>query len=132
MKQDLLIQSYEDKTSTKGNMYTKFITNDGAMSCFDIPLSAQLKAGIGSAFSCEVFTDPAKGYKQIKGVYGPAVAPVTQQKPFVKSTRDTTMYVSYAKDVFLELRKVTDAAIGNSVVMDEAIEIVKKMREAFE
>lgn len=49
-----------------------------------------------------------------------------------KDNARTTMYVSYAKDIFVALLPKASAGIDNTFVMDEAIALVKMAKEAFE
>ena len=51
-----------------------------------------------------------------------------------KLQQNTTMYVSYAKDIFCELRKRTDFTdqMQNSELMKYAIDLVKQARGEFE
>ena len=132
MKKNLEILDFEDKLTQAGKPYTRFKTGEGWMSCFDIESCSALKKLHKSNASVEV-TESGE-FKNIKKCYGSSDEEVKTEKPgesapVVKSKSSTTMYVSYAKDIFCEL---DGDWTGNFQKMEAAIELVKQAKEAFE
>ena len=80
--------------------------------------------------------DVAKGESEqnTKPKYEDMQEPVKVERPYdnvpKKPAQHTTMYVSYAKDIFVKL--VPDEGQSLSAMMDEAIALVKQAKEAFE
>ena len=169
MKKNLEILDYDDrnedgtpKTTAKGVRYTRFRTNEGWMSCFDIVSCGKLKDANKSVVSAEVeqsgnFTNITKCYGEAEELKGnvtsndkgydekPEVVKmgnvkepyfeeklimgsIQAQKDF-KINKNTTMYVSYAKDIFCAMKGDYDSF---KTRMEEAIALVKQAKEAFE
>jgi len=126
-KVNLEIQDYEDKKSQAGKRYTRFKTNQGWMSAFDKKLIEDLKSNEGKFVIVDMAIDEERGFKNIKKFYGVAEAnleePVKKEVISESKNNHTTMYVSYAKDLIVS---------GKAKTVEVAIEIVKKLREAFE
>ena len=142
MKKNLLIEDYEDKKTKDNKRYVRFKTSDGWMSCFDSVSNDALKAFEGKTACVEVTT--SGDFSNIKKCYGVAeeISEVAQEevkaevfKPGAKvglaPNKSTTMYVSYAKDIFCEIYQEGNG-ISHDTVMGEAIKLVKQAKEAFE
>jgi len=139
MKTTLEILDFEDKSTQAGKPYVRFKTNDGWMSCFDSLSNTALKKLKGQSASVEVIEQG--DFKNIKKCYGASDEVVVEKigmgdpnkaNENLKvrgGTNHTTMYVSYAKDIFLEL---DGDWTGNFQKMEAAIAIVKQAKEAFE
>ncbi len=148
MKKNLEILDYEDKKTKDNKRYVRFKTSDGWMSCFDSLSNDKLKEFEGKTACCEVVV--SGDFSNIKKCYGerdpeavedykteeinaPVVRPGEAQKSVVKlNGKNTTMYVSYAKDVFLGIVKPDLAVDELKNTMKTAVEIVKQAKEAFE
>ena len=135
MKKNLEIQDFEDKKTKAGKRFTRFKTNDGWMSCFDSDEIAKLKEYEGKWASVE--TKESGEFQNISKCYG-AVAEedkIETAKPgefkAAKSTAPASMYVSYAKDIFICLEKALTDKNGPEI-MEQAITLVKQAKEAFE
>ena len=141
MKKNLEILEIEPKLTRDGKeqKYWRFKTNEGWMSCFDETASKQLRAFIGKVACVDVID--SGDFKNIRKCYGAMMdeelIPNPDEKPEVvrpgevvkgaTSNSHTTMYVSYAKDIFCAMLEK-----GNKADMDDAIELVKQAKEAFE
>ena len=158
MRKNLEILGVEDtkdgrpRQTAAGVKYARVNTSDGWMSCFDMKAVEQIKGLLDKTASLEVVT---KGeYNNILKCYGEAIElsaidkPVEIVKPGeapvinlpnlypvpqeIKLSRNTTMYTSYAKDIFIALigeRESSKGPVGN---MDKAIELVNQAKTAFE
>ena len=133
MKKNLEILDYEDKKSQGGKRYVRFKTSDGWMSCFDNKTCEDLKTFEGKTASVEVIT--SGDFQNIKKCYGKESdedkEEIEVKKVERKSKDFTTMYVSYAKDIFCVL-----AALNSDKSVEEkmslSISLVKQAKEAFE
>ena len=131
MKKNLEIQDFEDKKTKAGMRFTRFKTSEGWMSCFDEKSCEMLKKYEGKTASVEVVE--AGDFKNIKKCYGDAgdedenkadyevVKPGVPQETKVSSNRNTTMYVSYVKDLIVA-----------GADCDAAIIAITKAKKAFE
>lgn len=150
MKKNLEILDYEDKKTQAGKRYVRFKTSEGWMSCFDSVSCDMIKNFEGKSASCEVVEQG--DFQNIKKCYGKAVDEEADEdeeivKKVEKPSEDikkaplrsnnkyepTSMYVSYAKDIFcatIGLMKGQD--INGTQQMKNAIELVKQAKEAFE
>jgi len=151
-KVNLNIEGFEDKMAKSGKQYTRFLTSDGWMSCFEEPTIASLKEQKGKAVSVTVATSTQndKTYKNIRAFHGQAEA---QPEPYTAGTRTTlpvstpctnnkngSMYASYAKDIFVAInenglsrirnRSAIAADTTSEQIMAEAILLVKQAKEA--
>ena len=131
MKKNLEIIEFEDKITKAGKTYSRFKTNEGWMSCFDLESCKMLKKYQGNSASVEVLEQG--DFKNIKKCYGEAgnedsqVEVVKIGDTKASNNKNATMYVSYAKDIFIA------ASIENSAfTMNQAIALVKEAKEAFE
>ena len=137
----LNILEHEDKTSLKGKDYTRFKTNEGWLSCFEKDTIAKLKENKGK--NCRVITATSDNgkFRNIRtfievsndsttdeGNSSPK-ALVSKPKP---AFNQSSMYVSYAKDIFMQLRKEANEHISDESIMDNAIDMIKSAIKAFE
>ena len=148
MKKNLQIIEFEDKTTNAGKEFTRFKTSAGWMSCFDSLASDKLKKLMRKIVSVEVAesiankdTPEEKIFHNIKKCYGeanedsaeiPVVKPGVVNNPSVSNGKHTTMYVSYAKDVFKSLQ---ESKIGSNNLIEDmrvSIDLIKQAKEAFE
>ncbi len=160
MKKNLEILDFEDKKTQKGIRYTRFKTNEGWMSCFNAVAYEALKDFEGKTACCDViqkgdFLNIEKCYGEAESIEPNEITKWPDEKPevvrpggFTKGAIEgakrianigkyepTSMYVSYAKDVFVAMM---EKATGNIThdnakdTMNECIELVKQAKEAFE
>jgi hypothetical protein len=132
------IEDFEDKKSQNGKRYTRFKTSDGWMSAFEKDIIDSLKAAEGKTVCVEIAVDEEKGFKNIRKFIGAAQdteETETKSKPVVlKDT--TTMYVSYAKDIFISL--VSNLPVESHTpailmsLMKTSTELVKQAKLSFE
>jgi len=142
MKTNLKIEDYEDKKTTAGKRYTRFKTSDGWMSCFDSKATGALKGMEGKEVSVEVKESDDGKFKNIHKYHGEATEEVVEtvkpgftgghedwkKKP---SNSHTTMYVSYAKDIFNVIQ--SNGTTGNAEQnMELSIKLVKQAKQSFE
>jgi head-tail adaptor len=137
-KKNVEIMDYEDKKSQAGKRYTRFKTNLGWMSAFDKELIENLKKFEGKAVSISFSIDEEKGWKNIRTMHGAAEGEVSSEAPKEASSertvnRNATMYVSYAKDIFVALEN-KDVEVKSSAeeLMELAIQLVNQAKKAFE
>tara|TARA_Y100000310_G_scaffold301841_1_gene338657 strand:+ start:200 stop:589 length:390 start_codon:yes stop_codon:yes gene_type:complete len=125
---EVTLLSFEDKTSKNNNPYTRFETDKGSMACWDEPVIEELKKKITHRVVVDVVD--SKGYKNIKALLAGVVDQTPQATPQNGEDKFTSMYVSYAKDIFVALTanpvKETKSA---KEVMDAAIMLVKQAKE---
>lgn len=148
MKTTTKIESFEQRTSMKtGKTYHVFHTVLGEMSAFEGKIVENLKAYVGTEAAIEIEYTDTNGFKNIKKILGKApIGAVIENKAITeaRSSKDTSMYTSYAKDIFGMLyagekileEKREDNVKGISIVtnfelMRRAIELVKQAREEF-
>ena len=148
MKKNLEILEVEPKLKKDESKYWRFCTNDGWMNVFDSVVADCLKEVIGNVACVEVdekagtnFRGDPIVFKNIVKFDGATFGKVDEkpevvkvgnsEKTIVNGKPTTTMYTSYAKDIFCAIR-VEDTQIPTKDVMDIAIKLVKQAREAFE
>ena len=131
MKKNLEIIEFEDKETKAGKAYNRFKTNEGWISCFNSKDCEMLRGFKGKSASVELIEQG--DFKNIKKCYGEAgnedanVEVVKIGDTKASNNKNATMYVSYAKDIFIA------ASIENSAfTMNQAIALVKEAKEAFE
>ena len=154
-KQNIAITKHEDKTSQNGRDYTVFDTNLGKMSCFESDVIASCKENEGKIISVEVAESEKDGrtWRNIRG-FNEVVSqanelviddkikiplPIETAEKHDKMVNDvvpgknTTMYTSYAKDIFIALVNSKEFESNPSVDedMNVAIELVKQARDSF-
>ncbi len=152
MKKNLEILEYENKAtnSEPPRVYTRFKTDDGWMSCFDTKECEKLKAMVNKIACVEVAESKSgdKVFHNIKKCYGaedvnidvtqeridPEMTDEAKAKRSVVPKNHTTMYVSYAKDIFCNLlnSENLNADYDINTKMTNAINLVKQAKEAFE
>ena len=152
VKTKLKIIKHENKTGKGGRDYTRFQTSNGWMSAFDDELIEDLKAAEGRIVSVEV-AESDKGFFNIRKFYGidatakelddeiescdkliDAIDPKKGNSDKTVPVKDksiytpTSIYVSYAKDIFCAMFKEGNA----EETMQRCIALVKQAHKAFE
>ena len=131
----VIIEDYEDKKASNGRRYTRFKTSDGWMSCFEKDVIDNLKEKEGEQVTVSIAIDPEKGFKNIRSIVKADVEVVDSKgEPVVKPKNivvknTTTMYVSYAKDIFCELYT---PEVEPAKIMELAISMVLQAKKVFE
>lgn len=140
MRTTLKIEGIEQKTSKQGREYKSIRTTQGNMSCFENNVLIDLVKNVGNFVSVDV--EERNGFKNITG-FGqqelgatPAAGTPSQATSAPQSqtfsSKDQTFYTSYAKDVFIALLSKDKTEVYNAeTLMQNAIDLVKKAREAF-
>lgn len=135
----LKIISVESKSGATGN-FVRANTDQGWLSAFEEPAKGLILQSIGKELECEV-TEKVSGdktYRNIKSASlvnetNPGVTDVQATKTEVHiDNKFTTMYVSYAKDVFNAIKPEGDHShetLTNNMTC--AINLVKQARDAF-
>lgn len=128
--------------SKSGKTYWKIETDLGEASCFDYPIVQELEKSIGKPITLYDLERNEKGFINIRPAKAGSVPFVTQQPTsapiaiqtdnFVdaRKSKDVSIYTSYAKDLFIEMRKGT--AKPDSEVMENSIKLIQQARKAFE
>ena len=135
-KQIIQIEEVEDKTTKAGKKYKRFKTSVGWVSCFDSVAFEALTKLVG--FNAEVELVEKGEFKNISACYGTDAGEAqvevkkVPQETKVSNKSHTTMYVSYAKDIFCALESRQTEGIETKELMNQAIELVKQAKEAFE
>jgi hypothetical protein len=126
----------EGKTGTK---YFGIETDSGNLTCFEKAITDELKKHVGDHVKVDIATSE-KGFKNIRKFLGVATAEEleskTEEAPKTETKKEgynpISMYVSYAKDIFLEIVKSKTAEEPETAVMLRAIKLVKMAMQAFE
>lgn len=145
MKKNLEILKIEPKLDKNEKKYWRVNTNDGWMTCWSEEVNNKLKEHLDGVVSVEVtekdgmnFKGEPMVFKNITECYDEVDKIETQKIPS-KSNNFTTMYVSYAKDIFCD--SLIDARESNvrnlseknvTELMQRSIGLVKQAKEAFE
>jgi hypothetical protein len=149
-KVNLEIIDFEDKKTKAGKRFTRFNTDQGWMSCFDAKACEALKEIQPGVKVCvEIAVDEEKGFKNIRGISKgsadtqpktqpeakkePTMAPIANKPAF----NQASMYVAYAKDVFVTLYDNKSMEEGKEpvdadILMTAAIDLIKQAKTAFE
>ena len=139
MKQTIKINGFAPKTSANGKNYYVFTTEDKqSLSCWSETVSNQLMGLILKDVDVDVVEN--NGFKTIRAIWtANYVEPVS--KSFQKQEfRNETMYVSYAKDLFIALINNKELLIDHSTkgkeiladnVMLKACELVDQAKAHF-
>jgi len=142
MTQKIFVQS-EDKVSKAGKPYSRFKDDAGVwMSAFDEETITPLKANLNKPVEVTIQTTD-KGFVNIRsfdntieGAATKVASPTTTTISRNEGSAKATMYVSYAKDIFIELHRVNGEVDGKQVslkeLQDSALMIVQNMRREFE
>jgi len=124
METTIVISKIEQKASAAGKPYFICETNIGKMACWDAVMAATLQSKLNVPLGVEI---AEKGdFKNIKKILStlPAAVPVVAQSDKfadARQAKNTTMYVSYVKDLVVA-----------GVLPDKAIEIIKLAIKEFE
>lgn len=136
---EITINEIEHKFSQKdGKPYTRVNTDKGWFSAFDSNVIEKLKTSKGQTISIEAkITDK---YKNIIAILGDGSSDVptaiskegevSYDKPKSVVGKSTTMYTSYAKDIYCNMDK-SHTALTEEALMYKAIALVKLAKEAF-
>ena len=138
------IQKIEDRTAKNNQEYKSVTTSNGAMSCFDDKIWGKLDKALGKEADVEVIE--SKGFKNIIGindigekythteeaVKDTQMLSASDKYTAARNSKDTSMYTSYAKDIFIQLTITDDDSTLKKDLMTHAVELVKQAREAFE
>ena len=146
MTQKIFVQS-EDKVSKAGKPYSRFKDDAGVwMSAFDEETITPLKANLNKPVEVTIQTTD-KGFVNIRSfdntIEGSATkvaSPTTTTISRNEGSAKATMYVSYAKDIFLGLlshehlkcNDKKDLDLTLKEIQDQALMIVQNMRREFE
>ena len=149
------ITGIEQKTGKTGRQYASIKTDKGTMTCFEKDILERLQEGFEKSVQCLVNVAESNGFSNIRSFVrfrlenGQGKVIVEKPSEFVESqgykpdkfsdaraAKDTSIYTSYAKDLFIELYKenvtLTEQARANNLsLMQEAVKLVKEAREAF-
>jgi len=130
MKTTLTIISFEPKVTKMGKPYWRFNTNEGWLSCFDSVVSEQLKLKINQNVVVE--KQEKDNFKNITKIYDEVVVDkvmITPNYPnyITAENKHLTMYVSYAKDIFINIIDTEQAkGIEPAGVMKLSTDLVKQ------
>ena len=137
MKTELKILVKEEKIASNGKPYSKYKCSDNKWHpCFDSAVKLVLDKAVGTdqLVACNIEDNVIKwtefiSQKQVETVdmtkFAEGTLPVDK--------KSVSMYVSYAKDIFLSLEKNEHKSFDDLIrVMDCAITLVKQAKEAFE
>ena len=131
MKKNLEILESEKKVTKAGKDFMRFKTSDGWMSCFNSVAFKELEKNVGKSVAVDIiesvinegeeneriFKNITKFYESVED--GKVDAPVVKMSSNT-GNRNTTMYVSYVKDLIVAGK-----------TPDEAVRIVKAIRKEF-
>jgi hypothetical protein len=144
-KVNLRIEDFEDKKTKDGKRYSRFKTQEGWMSCFDHKVCETLKELPKDSEVClEIAkSEPNEDGKVFSNIRGISQKGNTESQPASEkassvapkgnySGNTTTMYVSYAKDIFCALIEKENANKLWDEMMKDAINLVKQAKTAFE
>lgn len=133
MEIECTIEGFKDCKTKKGLPFWKILTNQGEFNCFKEDVKDLVKEYLDGM--CTLVLEEKNGYKSVIGIKDTPLGhnPAHYTKSgVVNNNKMTTMYTSYAKDVFIALidKGVTmpDTLIAD---MDRAIALVKQAKEAF-
>ena len=144
-KTNLTVEDFEDKKYGSGKRYTRFKTSEGWISSFDKKTIESLKDAGGDEVSVEIVTGDDDREKITK-FFGDAEESdddeasdeeidKTPKKPKEAFSgidyNPTTMYVSYAKDVFCAIQATEQASDDLIQDMKVAVDLVKQAHKGF-
>ena len=129
MKTTLTIISFEPKVTKMGKPYWRFNTNEGWLSCFDSVVSEQLKLKINQNVVVE--KQEKDNFKNITKIYDEVVVEkvmITPNYPnyITAENKYLTMYVSYAKDLFIALYGNPERPTDCVGLMNNCCDLVKQ------
>ena len=139
------IISIEEKVSKKGKGFWTVHTDNGNYTCWNSAMINEIKEYLGGM--CQLMIEDKNGYKTIVGLANDipiktpqaqktleaADVPVETTVSVSDADKKTTMYTSYAKDIFIALLEQTkdDDTITANEIMNVSILLVKQAKEAF-
>jgi len=132
---------YEERNTSKGNVYIRFETDEGFYNCFDLTLGEKLKELSGDGDVTLIIETSKGGFKNIVD-FKESKEEQTQLKPLNISNSNNSnasFYTSYAKDIFcvlLDSDKMVNTTGNVSISLNEimkfAIDLVKQAKSSFE
>ena len=135
----LKIISVESKSGATGN-FVRANTDQGWLSAFEEPAKTLILQSIGKELECEI-TSKQSGDKIYKNIISASLVEGTNSGTTNVQATETTgpnnkynptsMYVSYAKDIFNATYNPEDKATSMEMRMGECIRLVKQARDAF-
>jgi hypothetical protein len=134
------IKGIETKDSKTGMKYFSILTEQGAVTCFEKAITDELKKNIGNHVKVEIATNE-RGFRNVRKFLGLATAEEskTVETPAkvdvfaeARQEKNKSCYVSYAKDIFMELIKSKLPEEPEQAVMLRAIKLVKMAIQSFE
>jgi hypothetical protein len=135
------IRGVEEKESKNGRKYASFKTDKGTMTCFESNLINDLKKKVGK--SVKVLVAEVNGFTNIRE-YVEDVGEITTEKistgneatenkfTEARKSKDVSMNTSYAKDILIALIEKQKSEFDANALMETAIKMVKKARDAFD
>ncbi len=138
---EITIKGITETTGRSGKPYFLIETNCGKMSCFpDYEGLEDLKEAwkMDEPIEVNVETSEDGKYRNIRNAKANATTTVVKPEDFgvkhepkANKYEPTSMYVSYAKDIFCEILKDHPEGLDIKGMMQEAIDLVKQARESF-
>lgn len=137
MRQIVEVKGYEQKQSKNGKQYYRFDTSAGWVSVFEKDIIDVLIATTTTpSKKIDVEVIESGNFKNIRKIYtsppqSSQAKPLSQAKPTSPSSRETAMYVAYAKDLFIKLYDNT--TFGEKQAVRETfafcVELIKKAKQ---
>lgn len=134
----ILIKQIVNANTVKGNPYWKIETDKGLLTCFDGVVAEKLIVGKYANVEVQI----SGNYKTIKSfgaiVENPnsvnvEVVKMSDKFAEARSLKNTTMYVSYAKDIFINLMDCKQFdGVQPLIVMEISTNLVKQAIKEFE
>ena len=138
---DCMLLGYQERNTSKGNVYIRFETDEGFYNCFDLTLGEKLKELSGDGDVTLIIETSKGGFKNIVD-FKESKEEQTQLKPLNISNSNNSnasFYTSYAKDIFcvlLDSDKMVNTTGNVSISLNEimkfAIDLVKQAKSSFE
>lgn len=134
MKQTVEIKGIMPRTTQQGKEWSLVATDLGDMGCWSSSVKDELEKIMITKKPIDVdIQENNNGFKTIKAIwtegYVPQVNSFNKNKEAAE-VKTKSMYVSYAKDIFLNIRNDISGK-KESELMDIAINLVKQAEEAF-
>src|SRR3990167_8029033 len=102
---DCMLLGYQERNTSKGNVYIRFETDEGLYNCFDLTLGEKLKELSGDGDVTLIIETSKGGFKNIVD-FLESKEEQTQLKPLNISNSNNSnasFFTSYAKDIFCVL-----------------------------
>lgn len=147
LEEFLIVQSIVEKESKAGRKYFSVKTDQGDYSCFEFVIIKVLKENIGKKIEFETSynkKDNGQVFKNIRRIIQIVGNENVSSKPSsnnpnnfeqiteARSMKDTSIYTSYAKDIFLEMLSMDkEEGIPAKELMQAAVDLVKQARDSF-